>query len=42
MTVSCSSGSHCANARIFWRAGYRNVIAAYGVNGFTADHWQQA
>ncbi|WP_421047008.1 toprim domain-containing protein [Paraburkholderia sp. A1RI-2L] len=20
-------------------AGYRNVIAAYGVNGFTQDHW---
>ena len=22
----------------FWCAGYRNVTASYGVNGFTADH----
>lgn len=28
------------DAMTFWCAGYRNVIAAYGVNGFTADHWQ--
>lgn len=27
------------DALTFWCAGYRNVIAAYGVNGFTADHW---
>jgi len=27
------------DAMTFWCAGYRNVIAAYGVNGFTADHW---
>ncbi len=24
----------------FWCAGFRNVTAAYGVEGFTADHWQ--
>ncbi|WP_339495536.1 CHC2 zinc finger domain-containing protein [Pseudomonas sp. RA_105y_Pfl2_P56] len=24
----------------FWCAGLRNVISAYGVNGFTQDHWQ--
>jgi len=28
------------DAMTFWCAGYRNVIAAYGVNGFTFDHWQ--
>lgn len=28
------------DAMTFWCAGHRNVIAAYGVNGFTADHWQ--
>jgi DNA primase len=28
------------DAMTFWCAGFRNVIAAYGVNGFTADHWQ--
>ncbi|NKJ46832.1 DNA primase [Burkholderia sp. SG-MS1] len=27
------------DAMTFWCAGYRNVIATYGVNGFTADHW---
>ncbi len=27
------------DAMTFWCAGYRNVIAAYGVNGFTQDHW---
>ncbi len=27
------------DAMTFWCAGYRNVIAAYGANGFTADHW---
>lgn len=27
------------DAMTFWCAGYRNVIAAYGVNGFTTDHW---
>ncbi|UWS30005.1 CHC2 zinc finger domain-containing protein [Erwinia pyrifoliae] len=26
------------DAMTFWCAGYRNVIAAFGVNGFTADH----
>ncbi|MBB4868248.1 DNA primase catalytic core [Pseudomonas nitritireducens] len=28
------------DALTFWCAGLRNVITAYGVNGFTADHWQ--
>ncbi|MDM5182049.1 CHC2 zinc finger domain-containing protein [Massilia sp. DJPM01] len=28
------------DAMTFWCAGFRNVIAAYGVNGFTLDHWQ--
>ncbi len=28
------------DAMTFWCAGHRNVISAYGVNGFTADHWQ--
>ena len=28
------------DAMTFWCAGYRNVIASFGVNGFTADHWQ--
>lgn len=28
------------DAMTFWCAGHRNVIAAYGVNGFTLDHWQ--
>jgi len=27
------------DAMTFWCAGYRNVIAAFGVNGFTQDHW---
>jgi hypothetical protein len=27
------------DAMTFWCAGYRNVIAAYGVSGFTQDHW---
>lgn len=27
------------DAMTFWCAGYRNVIAALGVNGFTPDHW---
>lgn len=26
------------DAMTFWCAGFRNVIAAFGVNGFTADH----
>lgn len=26
------------DAMTFWCAGFRNVIAAYGCNGFTADH----
>lgn len=26
------------DAMTFWCAGYRNVIAAFGVNGFTAEH----
>src|SRR5208283_969280 len=26
------------DALTFWRAGYRNVTASYGVEGFTADH----
>ena len=26
------------DAMTFWVAGYRNVTASYGVNGFTADH----
>ncbi len=26
------------DAMTFWVAGYRNVTAAYGVEGFTADH----
>jgi hypothetical protein len=26
------------DALTFWVAGYRNVTASYGVNGFTADH----
>ncbi|WP_099350311.1 CHC2 zinc finger domain-containing protein [Erwinia amylovora] len=26
------------DAMTFWCAGYRNAIAAFGVNGFTADH----
>ncbi len=26
------------DAMTFWCAGYRNVISAYGVNGFTGDH----
>ncbi|MCC8422924.1 CHC2 zinc finger domain-containing protein [Photorhabdus thracensis] len=28
------------DAMSFWVAGYRNVTAAYGINGFTPDHWQ--
>ena len=27
------------DAMTFWCAGYRNVMAAFGVKGFTADHW---
>ncbi|WP_323840758.1 CHC2 zinc finger domain-containing protein, partial [Photorhabdus africana] len=27
------------DAMSFWVAGHRNVTAAYGVNGVTADHW---
>ena len=27
------------DALTFWCAGYRNVTASYGVNGFTEDHW---
>jgi DNA primase catalytic core len=26
------------DALTFWRAGFRNVTAAYGIEGFTADH----
>ena len=26
------------DALTFWCAGYRNVTASYGVEGFTADH----
>ena len=26
------------DALTFWTAGFRNVTASYGVNGFTADH----
>ena len=28
------------DAMTFWHAGYRNVTAAYGVNGFTDEHLQ--
>lgn len=28
------------DALSFWCAGFRHVTAAYGVEGFTADHWQ--
>jgi DNA primase len=28
------------DALTFWNAGYRNVTASYGVNGFTAEHMQ--
>ena len=28
------------DAMTFWSAGYRNVITAFGVNGFTEDHWK--
>ncbi|MEI8663625.1 toprim domain-containing protein, partial [Xenorhabdus bovienii] len=28
------------DAMSFWVSGHRNVTAAYGVNGVTADHWQ--
>ncbi|WP_338804614.1 CHC2 zinc finger domain-containing protein [Xenorhabdus griffiniae] len=28
------------DALSFWVTGHRNVTAAYGVNGVTADHWQ--
>jgi DNA primase len=27
------------DALTFWCAGFRNVTASYGVEGFTADHW---
>jgi DNA primase len=26
------------DALTFWCAGYRNVTASYGIEGFTADH----
>ena len=29
------------DALSFWCAGFRHVTAAYGVEGFTADHWAQ-
>lgn len=28
------------DALTFWCAGFRNVTAAYGVEGFTEDHWK--
>jgi DNA primase catalytic core len=28
------------DALTLWSAGFRNVTAAYGVNGFTPDHWR--
>ena len=28
------------DAMTFWCAGYRNVTAAYGVEGFTEEHWR--
>ena len=28
------------DALTLWAAGFRNVTAAYGVNGFTPDHWR--
>lgn len=28
------------DALTFWCAGFRNVTSAYGVEGFTEDHWQ--
>jgi DNA primase catalytic core len=28
------------DALTFWCAGFRHVTAAYGVEGFTADHWE--
>jgi DNA primase catalytic core len=28
------------DALTLWCAGFRNVTAAYGVNGFTPDHWR--
>jgi DNA primase len=28
------------DALTFWSAGFRNVTAAYGVEGFTEDHWK--
>ena len=28
------------DALTFWCAGYENVTASYGVNGFTEDHWK--
>jgi DNA primase catalytic core len=28
------------DAMTFWSAGFRNVTAAYGVEGMTADHWR--
>jgi DNA primase len=28
------------DALTFWSAGFRNVTASYGVNGFTQDHRQ--
>jgi DNA primase catalytic core len=34
-TILCES---LIDALTFWSAGYRNVTAAYGIEGFTADH----
>jgi DNA primase catalytic core len=34
-TILCEA---LIDALTFWVAGYRNVTASYGVNGFTADH----
>ena len=31
-------GESLIDAMTFWSAGYRNVTAAYGTNGFTEDH----
>ena len=30
--------AHAIDALTFWCAGYRNVTASYGVEGFTPDH----
>ena len=29
------------DAMTFWCAGFRNVTAAYGVEGFTDEHWRR-